>query len=87
MKKVTLDMIKEARETIKDVIKETPLLESVKMSEKTGANIFLKCENLQKTGSFKIRGACNKIANLTDEEKAKLEQSANYIKEHLDSLK
>ena len=71
MKKVTLDMIKEARETIKDVIKETPLLESVKMSEKTGANIFLKCENLQKTGSFKIRGACNKIANLTDEEKAK----------------
>ena len=71
MKKVTLDMIKEARETIKDVIKETALLESVKMSEKTGANIFLKCENLQKTGSFKIRGACNKIANLTDEEKAK----------------
>lgn len=71
MKKVTLDMIKEARETIKDVIKETPLLESVKMSEKTGANIFLKCENLQKTGSFKIRGACNKIANLTNEEKSK----------------
>lgn len=71
MKKVTLDMIKEARETIKDVIKETPLLESVKMSEKTGANIFLKCENLQKTGSFKIRGACNKISNLTQEEKEK----------------
>ena len=71
MKKVTLDMIKEARETIKDVIKETPLLESVKMSERTGANVFLKCENLQKTGSFKIRGACNKIANLTNEEKSK----------------
>ena len=31
---------------------------------------FYKCENLQKTGSFKVRGACNKIANLTDEEKA-----------------
>ena len=61
MKKVTLDMIKEARETIKDVIKETPLLESVKMSEKTGANIFLKCENLQKTGSFKIRGGAEEI--------------------------
>ena len=71
MKKVTLEMIKEARETIKDVIKETPLLESVKMSERTGANVFLKCENLQKTGSFKIRGACNKIANLTNEEKSK----------------
>ncbi len=71
MKKVTLDMIKEAKSTIKDIVKETPLIESVKMSEKTGANIYLKCENLQKTGSFKIRGACNKIANLTQEEKEK----------------
>jgi len=71
MKKVTLEMIQQARETIKDIVKETPLLESVRMSDKTGANVFLKCENLQKTGSFKIRGACNKIANLTNEEKAK----------------
>lgn len=71
MKKVTLDMIKEAKLTIKDIVKETPLIESVKMSEKTGANVYLKCENLQKTGSFKIRGACNKIANLTQEEKEK----------------
>ncbi len=38
---------------------------------KLGANVYYKCENLQKTGSFKIRGACNKISNLTDEEKAK----------------
>ena len=37
----------------------------------TGANVYYKCENLQKTGSFKMRGACNKIANLTDEEKSK----------------
>ena len=71
MKKLTLEMIKEARETIKDIVKETPLLESVQMSTKTGANVYLKCENLQKTGSFKIRGACNKIANLTQEEKDK----------------
>lgn len=71
MKKVTLDMIKEAKSTIKDIVKETPLIESVKMSEKTGANVYLKCENLQKTGSFKIRGACNKISNLTQEEKEK----------------
>lgn len=70
MKKVTLETIKNARETIKDIINITPVLESTKMSEKTGANVYLKCENLQKTGSFKIRGACNKIANLTDEEKA-----------------
>ena len=70
MKKVTLETIQSARETIKDIINVTPVLESVKMSEKTGANVYIKCENLQKTGSFKIRGACNKIANLTDEEKA-----------------
>ena len=70
MKKVTLEMIKDARETIKDIVKVTPLLESAQMSNKTGANVYLKCENLQKTGSFKIRGACNKIANLTEQEKA-----------------
>lgn len=71
MKKVTLEMIKEARKTIADIIDITPIIESPKMNEKTGANVFLKCENLQKTGSFKIRGACNKIANLTQEEKDK----------------
>ena len=69
MKKVTLEMIQEARNTIADIINITPIVESPRMSEKTGANVFLKCENLQKTGSFKIRGACNKIANLTQEEK------------------
>ena len=68
---VTLEKIQQARETIKDIVKETPLVESFLLNNKTGANIFLKCENLQKTGSFKIRGACNKIANLTEEEKAK----------------
>ena len=69
MKKVTLQMIKDARKTISDIINVTPIIESPKMNEETGANVFLKCENLQKTGSFKIRGACNKIANLTQEEK------------------
>ncbi|WP_042275683.1 threonine ammonia-lyase [[Clostridium] dakarense] len=70
MTKVTLQDINEARETIKDIVKKTDILESVKLSQMTGANVFYKCENLQKTGSFKVRGACNKIANLTDEEKA-----------------
>lgn len=70
MMNVTLTDVKEARETIKNIVKRTDLLESVKLSEKTGANVFYKCENLQKTGSFKLRGACNKIASLTDEEKA-----------------
>ena len=70
MTKVTLQDIKDAKETINDIVKETDILESVKLSNMTGANVFYKCENLQKTGSFKVRGACNKIANLTDEEKA-----------------
>ncbi|MGL5345882.1 MAG: threonine ammonia-lyase [Peptostreptococcaceae bacterium] len=68
---ITLEKIQKAKETIKDIVKETPLVESSTLNDRTGANIYLKCENLQKTGSFKIRGACNKIANLTDEEKAK----------------
>ena len=70
MTRDTLKDVQEARETIKDIVKTTDLLESVKLSEKTGANVYYKCENLQKTGSFKVRGACNKIASLTDEEKA-----------------
>lgn len=69
MTKVTLQDIKDAKETIKDIVKKTDILESAKLSAMTGANVFYKCENLQKTGSFKVRGACNKIANLTDEEK------------------
>lgn len=70
MTKITLDDIIQAKETIKDIVRQTDLLESPRMSQKVGANVYFKCENLQKTGSFKIRGACNKIANLTDKEKS-----------------
>ena len=70
MTKVTLEDVKKAQETIKNIVKKTDILESTKLSSMTGANVYYKCENLQKTGSFKVRGACNKIANLTDEEKA-----------------
>ena len=70
MTKVTLEDVKKAQDTIKDIVKKTDVLESTKLSSMTGANVYYKCENLQKTGSFKVRGACNKIANLTDEEKA-----------------
>lgn len=71
MLQVTLQDIKEAKETIKDIVKKTDMLECASLSNKTKANVFYKCENLQRTGSFKVRGACNKIANLTDKEKAK----------------
>lgn len=70
MAKLSLQDIQKAQETIKDIVKKTDILESAKLSSITGANIYYKCENLQKTGSFKVRGACNKIANLTDQEKA-----------------
>ena len=70
MQKVTLKDIQNAKKTISEIVKKTDILESRKLSDITKANIFYKCENLQKTGSFKVRGACNKIANLTDEEKS-----------------
>lgn len=70
MLQVTLQDIKEAKETIKEIVKKTDMLECAGLSNETKANVFYKCENLQRTGSFKVRGACNKIANLTDEEKA-----------------
>lgn len=70
MLKVSLEDVKKAQIVLEPIVKKTPLQESKKLSEKFGANVYYKCENLQKTGSFKIRGACNKIASLTDEEKA-----------------
>lgn len=66
---INLKDIKEAREKIKNSITETPIVESIHLSKRVNSNIYLKLENLQRTGSFKIRGATNKILNLTDEEK------------------
>lgn len=60
--------IRKARENLKGVIKETPLIYSDFYSKEDNCNIYIKPENFQKTGSFKIRGAYNKIANLTSEE-------------------
>lgn len=65
----TLEDILKANETIKDSIKRTPIVECPMLKELTKNTVFLKLENLQKTGSFKIRGALNKIANLSPEEK------------------
>jgi threonine dehydratase len=61
---VTITDIKRARETIRQHVTSTPLIYSDSMSHLTGAEIYLKCENLQKSGSFKVRGAFNKLANL-----------------------
>jgi threonine dehydratase, medium form len=60
--------IRKAKENLKGVIKETPLIYSDFYSKEYKCGIYFKPENFQTTGSFKIRGAYNKIANLTDEE-------------------
>jgi len=59
-----------ASETIKDHAVRTPLIESLALNEKLGARLFIKCEMLQHTGSFKFRGAYNALANLTSEQRA-----------------
>lgn len=61
----------EAYKRIKPHVRETILEESVFYSQKGGANVFLKMENLQHTGSFKVRGAMNKILSLSREELAR----------------
>ncbi|QVK06946.1 threonine ammonia-lyase [Mycoplasma mycoides] len=65
----TVDEIKQIHQEISKIIHYTPLHYADKLSALTGNNIYLKLENLQKTGSFKLRGATNKISKLTDEEK------------------
>lgn len=66
---VTFRDIQEARSHLKDVVYKTGLVHNTTFSEMTGNFIYLKTENLQKTGSFKLRGAFNKIANLPKEQK------------------
>ena len=59
----------EARERLNTVITKTKLIHSNIFSNETGNDVYIKPENLQRTGAFKIRGAYNKIAKLTEEEK------------------
>ena len=61
---ISLDDIKEARSVIQPYIHRTPLLHSRTLSEMTGADVFIKAENFQKTGAFKVRGAFNKMSRL-----------------------
>ncbi|WP_369024505.1 threonine ammonia-lyase [Mycoplasma capricolum] len=65
----SVDEIKQIHQEISKIIHYTPLHYADKLSALTGNNIYLKLENLQKTGSFKLRGATNKINKLTNEEK------------------
>ena len=68
---VQADDIIAARELLHDVISPTPVLYSRVLSEQAGGPVYLKCENLQRTGSFKVRGAYTRIARLSDAERAR----------------
>jgi threonine dehydratase len=66
----TLTDIRAAAERIKPYAHRTPVLTCESLNQKVGARVFLKCENLQKVGAFKFRGACNAVYSLTEEEAA-----------------
>jgi threonine dehydratase len=65
---VTIDDIRTARSVIGEFIHRTPLLHSRSFSEMTGADVFIKAENFQKTGAFKVRGSFNKMRHLGKKE-------------------
>ena len=69
MTEVTIDDIREAAEAVAGVTRQTPLLQSYRFGRIAGADVYMKPENLQRTGSFKVRGAFNKIRQLSEEER------------------
>ena len=70
---MTLDLVavKNARETIAGRLHVTPTLSATRIGKRSNVQLFLKCENLQKTGSFKVRGVLNKLRHLGDEARAR----------------
>ena len=71
MDALTPQEIDKAYERIFSLIIKTPLISSETINKKTNANVYFKLENLQWTGSFKLRGASNKISQLSNEEKSR----------------
>lgn len=68
---LTIDDVKQAHERIRPYIHRTPVLTSTYLNELTGARLYFKCENFQKAGAFKVRGACNAVFGLSDEDAQK----------------
>jgi threonine dehydratase len=64
----SLEDIRQAHRRIEPFIHRTPVLTSATIDRMAGGEIFFKCENLQKAGAFKIRGACNAVFSLSDDE-------------------
>jgi threonine dehydratase len=68
---VTFTDIQQAAERIKPYAHRTPVMTNESLNQQVGAQVFMKCENLQKVGAFKFRGATNAVFSLTDEEAAR----------------
>ncbi len=66
---IGIDEIRAAAERLRGRIHRTPLVSAAQLGERAGVRLTLKCESFQKTGSFKARGALNKVLSLTDEER------------------
>lgn len=68
---LTLEFIREAAERVRPFVHRTPVVTSRTLDEAAGRRVFLKCENFQRAGAFKMRGATNKIQSLSEEERAR----------------
>jgi threonine dehydratase len=68
---LTIDLIHEARERIWRFVHRTPVVTSRAFNERAGREVFFKCENFQRAGAFKMRGATNRVRALSDEESAR----------------
>jgi threonine dehydratase len=68
---VSIDDVERAARTLAGRVHRTPLLESASLSEQVGGRAFVKAELFQRTGAFKVRGALNRLAELTEEERAR----------------
>ena len=68
---MTLEKFEEASELVKKVTNPTKLIYCEYLSAQTGAKVYLKPENMQRSGAYKIRGAYYKISTLTDEERSR----------------
>ena len=66
---LTLESFEQASEIVKQVTQETKLIKSSYFSDLTGNKVYLKPENMQRTGAYKVRGAYYKISTLSDEER------------------
>ena len=61
------EAVREAASRIADLIRQTPVISSAEADRRAGARLFFKCENFQRTGSFKFRGALNAVRALSPE--------------------